>query len=223
MQEHTQRQYQWQQRWQQKFVQAPRASLPANLDNPDNPLMPNPTAAPANPITGQIIVLTGDGLGKSNTAFGMGMAVLAQNRPLAVVQFLDTPQNSPARQFLGQHAQCVFETFGRGCTWDTHERKHDTDLTRQAWAYATEKMQHPDISMVILDDINLMLRHSYLNIDAVLHGLQQRPPALTVVLTGRHAPFELIDMADICIEMRDMKAPAPSNGKSPLRQPFPKR
>jgi ATP:corrinoid adenosyltransferase len=65
---------------------------------PDNPAMPNPAAAPANSATGQIIVLTGDGLGKSNTAFGMGMAVLAQNQPLAVVQFLDTPQNSAARR-----------------------------------------------------------------------------------------------------------------------------
>jgi cob(I)alamin adenosyltransferase len=219
MQEHTQRQYQW----QQKFVDAPRASLPGNLDNPDNPVRPHLTTTTADLATGQIIVLTGDGLGKSNTAFGMGMAVLAQNRPLAVVQFLDTPQNSPARQFLGQHAQCVFETFGRGCAWDTQARKHDTDLTRQAWQYATEKMQQPDLAMLILDDINLILHHRYLNIDAVLRHLRQRPPALTVVLTGRHAPFELIDMADLCIELRDMKAPVPSNGKSSLRQPFSKR
>jgi cob(I)alamin adenosyltransferase len=205
MQEHTQRQYQWQQRWQQKLVPAPRASLPTN---PENPVRPQPATAAANPATGQIIVLTGDGLGKSNTAFGMGMAVLAQNRPLAVVQFLDTPQNSPARQFLGQHAQCVFETFGRGCTWNKQDRMQDTDLIRHAWQYATEKMHQPDLAMLILDDINLMLHHNYLNIDAVLRGLQQRPPQLTVLLTGRHAPFELRDIADICIEMRDMKAPS---------------
>ena len=181
LQEHAQRQRQWQTMWQ------PPADSVATK--------------------GQIIVLTGNGIGKSNTAFGMGMAVLAQNRRLAVVQFLATHETSPARQFLGQHPLCEFTTFGDEPTWQAQHRTQDIDLTRRAWSFAKEKMRQSDLAMIILDDINPMLYHNYLAIDPVLLQLRQRNPALTVVLTGRHAPFELIDMADLCIEMRKTKLP----------------
>ena len=181
LQQHAQRQRQWQTMWQ-----APADSVAAE---------------------GQIIVLTGNGIGKSNTAFGMGMAVLAQNRRLAVVQFLETPEASPARQFLGRHPLCEFTTFGHEATWQAQHRSTDTELTRLAWSFAIEKMRQSDLAMIILDDINPMLYHNYLAIDPVLLQLRQRNPALTVVLTGRHAPCELIDMADLCIEMRDKKLP----------------
>ncbi len=102
LQLHAQRQRHWQTMWQ-----LPAASV---LANPRNPA---PPAEPVPPAKGQIIVLTGDGIGKSNTAFGMGMAMLAQNRPLAVVQFLPTPADSPVRRFLGFNRLCSFTTFGQ--------------------------------------------------------------------------------------------------------------
>ncbi len=208
LQLHAQRQRHWQTMWQ-----LPAASV---LANPRNPA---PPAEPVPPAKGQIIVLTGDGIGKSNTAFGMGMAMLAQNRPLAVVQFLPTPADSPVRRFLGFNPLCSFTTFGQEATWQAQDRTRDTDLTRHAWAFAKEKIQQPDLGMIILDDINMVLHHGYLGIDPVLRQLRQRNRALTVVLTGCHAPFELIDMANVCIEMRDAKLPGKprSPGRAALR------
>lgn len=193
LQQHYQRQQQWQTQWQ-----APSTS----------------------PAKGQIIVLTGDGFGKSNTAFGMGMAVLAQNRPLAVIQFLEAPSSHPARQFFGQHRLCQFHSFGQGCTWNNQDRVHNTNLVREAWGTATEKLQQPELALLILDDINLLIHHNYLNLDTVLRNLRQRHPALSVVLTGRHAPFELIDMADTCIDLREVRPASSTHTARPQLPPL---
>ncbi len=156
---------------------------------------------------GLLVVYTGAGKGKSTAAFGMGLRSLNRKMKVGVIQFLGGTTSSAEYQMLGQHPLCDFQIFGNDCSWQSKDRNADMVFVMNAWAEAKRMMADPSYHMVILDEINLLLKHQYLSLDALIRALKQRRPELHVVMTGRNAPFELLDFADMVTEMRAMKHP----------------
>ncbi len=159
---------------------------------------------------GLIIVHTGAGKGKSSSAFGMIMRCIAHGFPCAVVQFIKGNWETGEKRFLRTHFadQCRFVVSGEGFTWDTQDRDRDIAAARNGWEQAKALIRDPEMRMVVLDEINIALRYDYLPLDEVLTFLRDEKPEMThVVLTGRNAKPELIEMADLVTEMTLVKHP----------------
>lgn len=161
---------------------------------------------------GLLIINTGTGKGKTTAAFGMGLRVLGHGFNLGVVQFIKGAQETAERQLLGNFPQCTFKTMGDGFTWITQDRAQDIHSAQQAWAEAAAMLKNPDFRMVILDELNVILKYEYLDLNTVLATLQARPPLMHVVITGRHAPQALIDAADLVSDIRPIKHPYKDQG-----------
>ncbi|HDR8965232.1 TPA: cob(I)yrinic acid a,c-diamide adenosyltransferase [Burkholderia vietnamiensis] len=161
---------------------------------------------------GLLIVNTGNGKGKSTAAFGMAVRVLGHGMRLGVVQFIKGALHTSERDFLGAVAQCDFVTMGDGYTWNTQNRDADIATARKGWDAACRMIESGEYRMVILDELNTVLKYEYLPLDEVLATLTGRPEAVHVVVTGRHAPDALIDAADLVTEMRLVKHPYKEQG-----------
>ncbi len=157
---------------------------------------------------GLLIVHTGAGKGKTTAALGMALRVLGHGMKVAVVQFIkgaiDTAEERTLRSF-GERV--TFLRMGEGYTWETQDRERDTRFACDAWARACEFMRDPSYAMVILDEFNIALHHGYVAVTEVLPHLLRRPAMQHVVITGRGAPAELIEVADLVTEMKQVKHP----------------
>ncbi|MGY6695734.1 MAG: cob(I)yrinic acid a,c-diamide adenosyltransferase [Roseinatronobacter sp.] len=159
---------------------------------------------------GLIIVHTGSGKGKSSSGFGMIMRCIAHEIPCAVVQFIKGNWVTGEREFLRRRfaEECTFIVSGEGFTWDTQDRDRDIAAARAGWEKAKALIRDPEIRFVLLDEINIALRYDYLPIDEVVAFLRDEKPEMThVVLTGRNAKPELIELADLVTEMTEIKHP----------------
>ncbi|MDO3433540.1 cob(I)yrinic acid a,c-diamide adenosyltransferase [Rhizobium sp. CBN3] len=159
---------------------------------------------------GLIIVHTGKGKGKSSAAFGMIFRHIAHGKPSAVVQFIKGAMWTGERDLIEKHFSdlCQFHTMGEGFTWETQDRARDIAAASAAWEKAKELIRDERNSMVLLDEINIALRYDYLDINDVVAFLKNEKPAMThVVLTGRNAKEELIEIADLVTEMELVKHP----------------
>ncbi len=159
---------------------------------------------------GLIIVHTGKGKGKSTAAFGMIFRCIAHGMPSAVVQFIKGVMSTGERDLiLREYADiCQFHTMGEGFTWETQDRTRDTEMAGAAWEKAKELIRDQRNRMVLLDEINIALRYDYVDIAEVVAFLTNEKPAMThVVLTGRNAASELIEIADLVTEMELVKHP----------------
>jgi cob(I)alamin adenosyltransferase len=166
---------------------------------------------------GLIIVHTGAGKGKSSSAFGMIMRCIAHGFPCAVVQFIKGAWDTGERRLLMGHFSelCQFHAMGEGFTWETQDRARDIAAANAGWEKAKQLIADPNLRMVVLDEINVALRYDYLDIGAVVEFLKQaKPPMTHVVLTGRNAKPELIDIADLVTEMTLVKHPFRSGIKA---------
>lgn len=166
---------------------------------------------------GLVIVHTGAGKGKSSSAFGMIMRCIAHGFPCAVVQFIKGAWDTGERQILTQHFGdlCQFYAMGEGFTWETQDKARDIAAAHAGWEKAKSLIRDPDIRMVVLDEINIALRYDYLDVADVVAFLQnEKPPMTHVVLTGRNAKQELIDIADLVTEMALVKHPFRSGIKA---------
>ena len=161
---------------------------------------------------GLLIVYTGTGKGKSTAAFGMGMRILGHQMKLGVVQFIKGALHSAEREILGGHANCDFHVVGEGYTWDTQDRNADMKTAAHGWAEAVRMIQDPSYDMVILDELNIVLKYQYLDLAAVLDVFRQRREMLHIVVTGRHAPEDLITLADLVSDIRPVKHPYQEQG-----------
>jgi len=161
---------------------------------------------------GLLIVNTGTGKGKSSAAFGMGMRILGHGMKLGVVQFIKGVLYSAERDFLGGHANCDFHVVGEGYTWDTQDRAADMRTAARGWAEAVRMIEDPSYDMVILDELNIVLKYQYLDLEEVLRVFVARREMLHIVVTGRHAPEALIEQADLVSEMRPLKHPYKEQG-----------
>jgi cob(I)alamin adenosyltransferase len=161
---------------------------------------------------GLLIVNTGTGKGKSTAAFGMGLRVLGHGMKLGVVQFIKGALESAERRFLSAHPSCEFHVVGEGYTWNTQDRAADIRTARRGWAEAVRMIGDPSFGMVILDELNIVLKYQYLDLEEVLEVLRGRRAMLHVVVTGRHAPQPLLDLADLVSEIRPVKHPYQEQG-----------
>ncbi|QOZ53985.1 cob(I)yrinic acid a,c-diamide adenosyltransferase [Bradyrhizobium sp. CCBAU 53338] len=166
---------------------------------------------------GLIIVHTGAGKGKSSSAFGMIVRCVAHGLPCAVVQFIKGAWDTGERRLLTGHfgELCQFHAMGEGFTWETQDRARDIAAARAGWEKAKALISDQRLRMVVLDEINIALRYDYLDIAEVVDFLKtSKPPMTHVVLTGRNAKDELIEIADLVTEMTLVKHPFRSGIKA---------
>jgi cob(I)alamin adenosyltransferase len=159
---------------------------------------------------GLVIVHTGAGKGKSSSGFGMIMRCIAHGMPCAVVQFIKGTWETGEKRLLTDRfaAECRFFVSGEGFTWETQDRDRDIAAARNGWRIAQEQILDPAIRFVLLDEINIALRYQYLDVAEVVAFLRDhRPPMTHVCLTGRNAPPELVEAADLVTEMTLVKHP----------------
>jgi len=159
---------------------------------------------------GLIIVHTGKGKGKSSAAFGMIFRCIAHDMKCAVVQFIKGGMSSGERELIeGKFSDiCEFYAMGEGFTWETQDRGRDVEMAAAAWEKAKDLIRNPDNKMVLLDEINIALRYDYIALQDVIDFLQNEKPEMThVVLTGRNAKPDLIEIADLVTEMELVKHP----------------
>ena len=161
---------------------------------------------------GLLIVHTGNGKGKSTAAFGMGLRVIGHGMRLGVVQFIKGELYTAERDALGASEHCDFMTMGDGYTWNTQNRAADMATARKGWDEAARMIRSGDYQMVILDELNIVLKYEYLPLDEVLSVFSQRAADLHIVVTGRNAPDALIEAADLVTEMRMLKHPYREQG-----------
>lgn len=159
---------------------------------------------------GLIIVHTGAGKGKSSSGFGMILRCIAHGMPCAVVQFIKGAWDTGERRLIESHFAdlCQFFAMGEGFTWETQDKERDIAAARRGWEKAKDLIRDERNRMVLLDEINIALRYDYLPVDEVVAFLKEEKPAMThVVLTGRNAKEELIEIADLVTEMTLVKHP----------------
>ncbi|NJK41847.1 MAG: cob(I)yrinic acid a,c-diamide adenosyltransferase [Acaryochloridaceae cyanobacterium SU_2_1] len=162
---------------------------------------------------GLIIVHTGNGKGKTTAALGMVLRCLGHGYRVAIIQFLKGAWQPAEKAVLGQWPdQLVFQAMGEGFTWVTQDRDRDRANVEAAWQQALTYIQNSEYQLVLLDEINIALKHGYLELDAVLEGLASKPPDTHVILTGRGAPPGLIEQADLVTEMTLIKHPFQEQG-----------
>jgi len=164
---------------------------------------------------GLLIVHTGKGKGKSTAAFGMVFRAIGNDMRVGVVQFVKGKWGSGERKVLEKFAdQVKLATMGEGFTWETQDRARDIAAARAALEKAKAMIADPELDMVLLDELNIVLRYDYLPIDEVLSVLTSRPAMKHVIVTGRNAPEALIEAADLVTEMEMIKHPFRSGVKA---------
>jgi cob(I)alamin adenosyltransferase len=165
---------------------------------------------------GLLIVHTGKGKGKSTAAFGMIFRALGHGMPVAIVQFVKGKWQTGERVALEKFGDLVsINTMGEGFTWETQDRQRDLAAARAAWERAKSVIKAGKQKIVLLDEINIVLRYEYLPITEVVAFLRDEKPAdVHVIATGRNAAEELIEIADLVTEMEVIKHPFRSGVKA---------
>jgi cob(I)alamin adenosyltransferase len=161
---------------------------------------------------GLLIVYTGTGKGKSTAALGMGLRILGHGMKLGVVQFIKGAIATAERELFAKYPNCDFQTTGHGYTWNTQDREADIKTAELGFSEAVRMIQDPSFDMVILDELNVVLKHGYLDLEKVLNVFKSRRPMLHIVVTGRHAPEALVEAADLVTEMKPIKHPYREQG-----------
>jgi len=157
---------------------------------------------------GLLIVHTGTGKGKSTAAFGMVMRCIGHGMRVGIVQFVKGVWGTGERVVLERFPDLVTcRAMGEGFTWETRDRARDIAAAQAAWTMAQGMISDPSYSMVLLDELNIVLRYEYLPLAEVVEILKAKPRDLHLVVTGRNAKPELIEIADLVTEMTLVKHP----------------
>lgn len=154
---------------------------------------------------GLLLVLTGNGKGKSSSAFGMLARSVGHGLRCGVVQFIKGQWECGEHLLFAHHPLVEFYVMNTGFTWDTQDREADIAAAEKTWLHAEALLQNPDVNVVLLDELTYMLTYGYLDADRVFSALTDRPPAQHVIVTGRNANQRLIDLADTVSEVTDVK------------------
>ena len=164
---------------------------------------------------GLIIVHTGKGKGKSTAAMGLAMRSIGHGLKVGIVQFVKGAWETGERDILDRFPELVtIKAMGEGFTWETQDRKRDIVAAETAWAKAKEMISDDSYKMVILDELNIVLRYGYISLTDVVETLKAKPRDLHVVVTGRNAKDELIEIAYLVTEMTMVKHPFRSGVKA---------
>jgi cob(I)alamin adenosyltransferase len=157
---------------------------------------------------GLVVVHTGAGKGKTTAAFGMVLRCVGHGLRVGIVQFVKSNADTAEQRALASFGDRVtLRVMGEGFTWETQDRERDAAAAKRAWEAAREMISDADYRMVVLDELNVVLRHGHLSAAEVVAALDGRPAATHVVVTGRGAPSELIERADLVTEMKLLKHP----------------
>jgi len=164
---------------------------------------------------GLLIIHTGKGKGKSTAAMGLAVRAIGNGMKVGIVQFVKGVWETGERVVLDKFPDlCVIKAMGEGFSWETQDRERDIAAARHAWEMAKEMINDPSYNMVILDELNIVLRYENLPLDEVVEVLQNKPEMLHVAVTGRNAKDELIEIADLVTEMTQIKHPFRSGVKA---------
>lgn len=157
---------------------------------------------------GLLIVHTGNGKGKSSSAFGMAIRSLGWGMKVGIVQYVKGSWETGEKNFFQANPDLLtFEVMGEGFTWDTQDRGRDIEAAKAAWERSKELILDPDYDFIILDELNIVLRQDTLPIDEIVAFLNDRPMTKHICITGRNAKPELIAIADLVTEFEEVKHP----------------
>ena len=155
---------------------------------------------------GVIVITSGNGKGKSSSGFGMVARALGHGMKVGIVQFIKGAMSTGEETFFRRFPDEVeYHVMGDGFTWNTQDREQDVKTATLAWGIAKRMLNDDSYDFVLLDELNIVLKYQYLPIEDVIKDLQSRPEMQHVVITGRAAKDELIEIADTVTEMKDVK------------------
>lgn len=154
---------------------------------------------------GVLLVLTGNGKGKSSSAFGMVARALGHGMRVGVVQFIKGKFSTGEETFYRRFPEIDYHVMGEGYTWETQDRERDVRAATAAWDVARRMLSDETYELVVLDELNIALKHRYLDVASVVTDLRTRPPMQHAIVTGRAAPPEMIEAADTVTEMMVIK------------------
>ena len=154
---------------------------------------------------GLLLVLTGNGKGKSSSAFGMVARALGYGMRVGVAQFIKGRTDTGEEAFFRRQPHVIWHVLGEGFTWDTQNLARDTETAQRGWELTRELLHDPALGLVVLDELTYPLKYGWLDLKTVLDDLAARPPMQHVVVTGRAAPEALIEAADTVTELREVK------------------
>lgn len=154
---------------------------------------------------GLILINTGNGKGKSSSAFGMAARALGHGMRVGIIQFIKGAATTGEEAFFRRFPEVEYHVMGEGFTWETQDRARDIVKAQQAWALAADMLKREDIGLIVLDELNIALKYGYLEVETVIADLLARPVDQHVVITGRGAKPELIEIADTVTEMEVVK------------------
>ncbi len=161
--------------------------------------------AKANGDKGLLLVLTGNGKGKSSSAFGMVARTLGYGLKAGIAQFLKSRRDTGEERFLGDQPGVAWHVLGDGFTWDTQNRDADIATAQRGWTVAQSLLADASLHLVVLDELTYLLNYGYLDAEQVCKDIASRPAMQHVVITGRAAPDCLLEMADTVSEIQDVK------------------
>lgn len=171
----------------------------------DEPLTDDPRPDGLRTAKSLVLVNTGDGKGKSTAAFGVMLRAVAQDWPVAVVQFLKSGDWKVGEEKVGRQLGVDWHALGEGFTWDSEDLTHDMKVAGDAWAMAKGIIEAGEHRLVILDEITYMLTWGWLDEAEVVGTIRDRPEQVSVLVTGRDASDALVELADTVTEMRNTK------------------
>ncbi|WP_087448115.1 cob(I)yrinic acid a,c-diamide adenosyltransferase [Sulfuriferula sp. AH1] len=154
---------------------------------------------------GLLIVITGNGKGKSTSAFGTMARALGYGMKVGVCQFIKSRTDTGEEAFFGKNPNVEWHVLGDGFTWETQNREQDIATAERGWAVATRMLNDPGYQLVVLDELTYLLKYDYLDSDMVLDTLANRPDMQHVIVTGRGAPDALNELADTVSIIADEK------------------
>lgn len=167
------------------------------------PTSPPPKASIRQPSL--VLVNTGDGKGKSTSAFGTALRAVARGWRVAVIQFLKSGDWQVGEEKIGRQIGIDWWALGDGFTWESENMDESEAIARHAWAEAAEKIASGNYELVVLDEITYPINWGWVALEDVVESLRHRPIEVNVIITGRDAPQEIIDVADTVTEMRKIK------------------
>ncbi len=154
---------------------------------------------------GLLLVLTGNGKGKSSSAFGMLARALGHNMRAGVAQFIKGKGDTGEEVFFRRLPEVTWHVLGEGFTWETQNLERDRETAQRGWAVVREMLSDTSIDLIVLDELTYPLKYGWLDLEVVLNDLSNRPAMQHVIITGRGAPPALIDAADTVTELKDNK------------------
>jgi len=172
---------------------------------PTEPLADNPAAGKTGSSRSLVLVNTGDGKGKSSAAFGVMIRGIARGWDVAVFQFIKSGEWNVGEEKIGRRLGVDWHNQGEGFTWDSEDLDHDKQLAATGWAEAKAAIEAGDHELVILDELTYLMNWGWIDATDVLATIRDRPQQVNLVITGRDAAPELIDLADTATEMVKLK------------------